>query len=117
MFSNPERDNHRLPTPYLPPQCPLITCPNGYSEGIPTGHHRCLDVLQASDLTRCPADPAGIGAQLPVLIAAKSVAVTRGCRGGKREGRKGMPQVRFQGGQESPPVASRAQVLLTSDGS
>lgn len=59
-------------------------CPNGNSEGIPTGHHRYLDALEALDLTGCPADPASIGTQLPMLIAAESVAVTRGCRG--REG-------------------------------
>lgn len=51
-------------------------CPNSYGEGIPTGYHCHLDALKALDLTGCPIASASIGAQLPVLIAAKSVAIT-----------------------------------------
>lgn len=58
----------------LPPLAAL-TCPNSYSEGIPTGHHHHLDALKALNLTGYPAAPADTGAQLPMLIAAKSVAV------------------------------------------
>lgn len=60
----------------LPPPCSVLTCPNSYGEGIPTGYHCHLDALKALDLTGCPIASASIGAQLPVLIAAKSVAIT-----------------------------------------
>lgn len=59
------------------PRVHFTICPNGYSEGIPTGYHRYLDALETLDLTRCPADLASNGTQLPMLIAPKSVAVTR----------------------------------------
>lgn len=88
--------------PCCPPRPPL-TCPDGYSESIPTGHHRHLDALEALDLTGCSAALASTGAQLPVLITAESVAISRSW--GRRDKERGLNREakEARGGPPPPP--------------
>lgn len=55
-----------------------LTCSDGHSEGIPTSHHGDLHGLQPHNQVGHAAVAAGVGAQLPVLVAPKGVTVARG---------------------------------------
>lgn len=54
-----------------------LTCSNGHGEGIPTSHHSDLHRLEPHNQVGYPAVAAGVGAQLPVLVAPKGVTLAR----------------------------------------
>lgn len=54
-----------------------LTCSDGHSEGIAASHHGDLHCLEPLNQVGYAAVAAGVGAQLPVLVAPKGVTLAR----------------------------------------
>lgn len=54
-----------------------LTCSDGHGEGVPTSHHGDLHGLEPHHQMGHATVAAGVGAQLPVLVAPKGVTLAR----------------------------------------